>query len=75
MAAHEPLLEVSFADWEEEAQPAKLLELENAEAVLLGDDPDALACKDPVGKNCGHAVEEVVEDPVEHLHQEREFLE
>lgn len=75
VAVHEPLLDVEFSDEEQEAEDAEVFEGEEGDGVGLGCGPDSLAGEDFVGEDCGHAVEEVVEDPVEHFDEEGEFLE
>ena len=67
MAVHEPLLNVEFAEGEEEGDPRELFDFEDCEGVVLGCGPDTFSGEDFVGEDCGHTVEEVVEDPVEHF--------
>lgn len=67
MAMHEPLLDVLFADGKQETQPAELFDLEDGNSVLLSHGPDAGGGEYALGDDGGHAVEGVVDDPVEHL--------
>ena len=73
VTGHEPMLDGMFGQGEEEANRAKLLELENGQAMGLGNSPDGLG-EDLLGEDLGHAVEEVGDDPIEHFDEKREFL-
>lgn len=73
MAGHEPMLNVVLGEWKEKAQGPELFELEDVEAVSLGDFPDGFR-KDLGRYDLSHTVEEVRDDPVEHFDQERELL-
>lgn len=58
----------------EETQRAELFEFEHLEAMFLGDLPDLLR-EYPRRYDLRQSVEEVGDDPIEHLHREWEFLE
>nr|POE87950.1 hypothetical protein CFP56_11179 [Quercus suber] len=74
VAVHEPLLHPDLVDGKEEGEGGELLELQHVEAVRLRHVPDACVFVELVGQICGHAVEGIVDDPVEHLDQEGEAL-
>lgn len=72
---HKPLLHTSLFNWEQKAQPAELLKLENCDAMTLRHFPDIRLAKDPLrGYGC-HSVEGVIDNPVEHFYQKGVFLE
>lgn len=75
VAMHEPLLHVSFPNWEEEPQHAILLSLQHRYAVLLCNIPYPPPSEQLARKYACHAVEGVVDDPVEHLVEKGETLE
>lgn len=72
---HEPLLNASFLYRKQETQPAELLEFQYCYAMRLGNVPDTLSYKQFLRCNGCHPVESIVDDPIEHFDQEREFLE
>lgn len=74
MAVHEPLLNTSFLNWEQKAQPAKLFELENRDAMALCHFPDIRLAKYSLRGDGGHTVEGVIYDPVKHFDQEGVLL-
>lgn len=48
MSMHKPLLHAPLSNWEQKAQPAELLELENCNAVILRHVPDIRLAKEPL---------------------------
>ena len=72
--AHEPHLHVVFPPGEEELEGSVLLEFQDLQTVVFGDLPYLLG-EYLLGDDFRHAVEEVGNDPVEHLDEEGEFLE
>jgi hypothetical protein len=75
MAMHEPLLHTALVNWEQKAQPAKLFKLQHCNTVSLGNVPYSRFREYTLRGDGGHAVESVVDDPVEHLYQKGELLE
>lgn len=73
MAVHKPLLHVMLLPGKEKAQPAELFELQHSQAMILRDLPDRFG-EDLLRENLGRTVKQICDDPVEHLNQERKFL-
>lgn len=73
MALQEPVLHAVLFDREKKACPAELLKLQNCQAVRLSNFYYRF-CKNNLRKHLCQAVEEVGDDPVEHLDQERKLL-
>ena len=71
---HEPLLDVPLVNGPQKAQPRKLLKLENGQSVIHRYLPNASFREDGLRKDLRNPVEGEGDDPVEHFHQEREFL-
>lgn len=71
---HKPLLDIALVYRPKEAQPRELLELQNRQSMVLSNIPDARFRKHRIGENACASVECIGYDPVEHLDQEREFL-
>lgn len=74
MPMHEPLLHVPLFYGKQEREHPILLSLQHSDTVCLRDIPDVRLAKQPLRRNARHAVKSVVDDPVEHLDQEGEFL-
>ena len=75
LSIREPLLDASLLHREQETQPAELLEFQDCYAMRLGNVPSTPSCEQFLRYNGCHQIERIIDDPVEHLDQEREFLE
>ena len=67
------MLYVVLCPWEEETRPAELFEFQHCQTVRLRYFNNTLI-KNRLRSDLRHAVEEVSDDPIEHLDEEREFL-
>jgi len=74
MSMHEPLLYVPLSDREQEPQEAKLLCFQYCNSVFLRYVPYSAPSEKLRRYDASHAVEGIVDNPVEHLNQEREAL-
>lgn len=74
MPSHKPLLHISFSDRKQKAEESKLLCLKHCNTMLLRHIPDIRLTKQSLRCYRCHSVEGVVDDPVEHLYEERELL-
>ncbi len=73
MCAHESILYVLLPPEKDKFQRAELFEFEDLEAMVFSDLPNLLG-KYTLRYDLRHAVEEVGDDPIEHLDQKGELL-
>lgn len=74
VTVHEEVLDIDFGEREENLGPCGVFGIQDGDAVLFGDFPETLGGEELCGEEFRAGVESVVENPVEHLDQEREFL-
>jgi len=73
MVVHEPLLYVQLVK-EKAAEQSPSLKVQHSKSMAFGNFPDASISEYLLRQDGSHAIEQVVDDPVEHFQQEREAL-
>lgn len=75
MSMHKPPLYLHLLNRPQKAQPRELLKLQYRKSMILRHVPNPHFPKYGLRRNTRAPVESIRDDPVEHLYQEREFLE
>ena len=74
MSMHKPLLHTPLPNRKQKTEHPILLCLQHRYPMSLRNIPDVRLAKHPLRCNARHAVECVIDDPIEHLYQKRKFL-
>ena len=73
MAVQEPALDLGFMNWPQETQPGELLKVQYRQSMILRNIPYTV-WEQRVRRYPCASIASKCDDPVEHLHQEWEFL-
>jgi len=74
VAVHEPLLDLDFTYWPQEAQPRELFEFQNCQPMVLCNFPELGFGENGLRRYSRSTIQSVGDDPIKHFYQKRKLL-